>query len=92
MQEINADTFRPLKYTDTKGSRKFTLLPVCSMQATHIQLDRATFPYILRRAGLYTGTAMSEETYRQVCGQHLNLQFLGIQSIEDFSQERLEFW
>src|ERR1700709_762835 len=26
MQEINADTFRPLKYTDTKGSRKFSIV------------------------------------------------------------------
>jgi hypothetical protein len=89
--EINAGILQPAKYTDPKGCRRFTLLPICSMQATHIQLDLQTFPYILRRAGLYTGSNMTEERYRQICWQNFNFQVLGINSIEDLSQERMEF-
>jgi hypothetical protein len=91
IDEINAGIFQPAKYTDPKGCRRFTLLPICSMQATHIQLDLQTFPYILRRAGLYTGSNMTEERYRQICWQNFNFQVLGINSIEDLSQERMEF-
>ena len=80
IDDINAGTFRPAKYTDPKGCRRFTLFPVCSMQ-----------PYLTRRAGLYTGGAMTEEQFRQICWQNFDFQVLGIESIQDLSQERMEF-
>jgi hypothetical protein len=91
IDDINAGTFRPAKYTDPRGCQRFTLLPVCSMQATHIQLDRYTFAYILRRAGLYTGGSISEEQFRQICWQNFDFQAFGIRSIEDLAQEHMEF-
>ena len=91
IDDINAGTFRPAKYTDPEGCRRFTLFPICSMQAAHIQLDRYTLPYLTRRAGLYTGGAMTEEQFRQICWQNFDFQVLGIESIQDLSQERMEF-
>ena len=64
VQEISNGSFRPAKHTDPKNCRRFTLLPLCSMQATHISLDKETFPNILRLAGLHTGGALDERRYR----------------------------
>ena len=91
VEEISNGSFRPAKYTDPKNCRRFTLLPLCSMQATHISLDKQTFPNILRLAGLYTGGPLDERRYREICFQHFNFQNLGIQSIEDFSRAGIEF-
>lgn len=90
-EKIRTGTFRPAKYTDPKNCRRFTLLPLCSMQATHISLDKKTFSYILRRAGLYTGEDLDERKYRQIVFQHFNLQILGINAVEDFSRVGKEF-
>ena len=91
IEEISTGSFRPAKYTDPKNCRRFTLMPLCSMQATHISLDKKTFPNILRRAGLSTGSGLDEQRYREICFQYFNFQNLGIHSMEDFSREGIEF-
>jgi hypothetical protein len=82
-RELEAGTFRAEKYTDSKGSRKFTLLPIFSMQAGHVQLDLETLPPILRRAGLITRRTLSEEEFLRVVWQNFDFTHIGLERVED---------
>jgi hypothetical protein len=82
-RELEAGTFRAEKYTDSKGSRKFTLLPIFSMQAGHVQLDLETLPPILRRAGLITRRTLSEEEFLRVVWQNFDFTHIGFERVED---------
>jgi hypothetical protein len=88
IRSLEAGTFRPEKYTDPKGSRKFTLLPLISMQAGHIPLDMQTLPLILRRAGHTRRRHLSEEEFTRLVWQNFDFTHLGFQSFEDlFTQD-----
>lgn len=89
--ELQAGTFRPEKYTDPKGSRKFTLLPVKSLQAGHIALDLATLPRILRAAGLTTTTVMSQEEFERQLWRNFDFTHLGFESFEDLFTEDIQW-
>ena len=91
VQAIEAGTFRPEKYTDPKGSRKFTLLPLFSMQAGHIPLDAETLPTILRRSGLATRVTMSEEDFLRTVWQNFDFTHLGFESVEDLATQNVEW-
>jgi hypothetical protein len=91
VQAIEAGTFRPEKYTDPKGSRKFTLLPMFSMQAGHIPLDAETLPTILRRSGLTTHVTMSEEDFLRTVWQNFDFTHLGFESVEDLATQNVEW-
>jgi hypothetical protein len=82
-RELEAGTFRAEKYTDPKGSRKFTLLPIFSMQAGRVQLDLQTLPPILRRAGLITRRTLSEEEFLRVVWQNFDFTHIGFERVED---------
>ena len=90
-RELEADTFRPEKYTDPKGSRKFTLLPIFSMQAGHIQLDLETLPPILRRAGLVTRRTLSEEGFLRAVWQNFDFTHIGFERVEDLFTQDIEW-
>ncbi|GAB5585820.1 hypothetical protein Unana1_00720 [Umbelopsis nana] len=77
VRELESNTFRPEKYTDPKGSRKFSLLPIFSMQAGHIALNKETLHTILRRAGLGIPIHCSEEDFLRVVWQILTSPILG---------------
>ena len=90
-RELEAGTFRPEKYTDPKGSRKFTLLPMFSMQAGHIQLDLETLPPILRRAGLVTRRTLSEEEFLRAVWQNFDFTHIGFERVEDLFTQAIEW-
>jgi hypothetical protein len=39
-KEIAKGEFRPAKYTDPRGMRLFTMVPICSMSMRYIQIDK----------------------------------------------------
>jgi hypothetical protein len=90
-RELEAGTFRAEKYTDSKGSRKFTLLPIFSMQAGHVQLDLETLPPILRRAGLITRRTLSEEEFLRVVWQNFDFTHIGFETVEDLFTQDIEW-
>jgi hypothetical protein len=90
-RELEAGTFRAEKYTDSKGSRKFTLLPIFSMQAGHVQLDLETLPPILRRAGLITRRTLSEEEFLRVVWQNFDFTHIGFERVEDLFTQDIEW-
>ncbi|CAO3682968.1 unnamed protein product [Umbelopsis ramanniana] len=84
IDDINAGIFRPPKYTDPKGSRKFTLLPVKSLQVGHIALDATTLPIILRAAGLTTRRRdLPQDEFERLVWQNFDFTHLGFASLED---------
>jgi hypothetical protein len=50
IDDLEAGTFAPEKYTGPAGSRQFTFAPIFSWQLGHTQLDKYTFPPILRQS------------------------------------------
>jgi hypothetical protein len=90
-EQLKAGTFRPKKYTDPKGSRKFTLLHMFSMQAGHIQLDLETLPPILRRAGLVIRCTLSEEEFLRVIWQNFDFTHIGFERVEDLFTQDIEW-
>lgn len=52
MVAIEVNNFAPLKYTDTDGSRQYSLAPIHSLQFFHISLNKETILPILTVAGL----------------------------------------
>jgi len=91
IRALEAGTFRPEKHTDPKGSRKFTLLPLISMQAGHIPLDMQTLPIILRAAGLTTRRHLSEQEFILVVWQNFDFTHLGFQNLEDLFTEDIQW-
>ncbi|KAI8393903.1 uncharacterized protein BYT42DRAFT_23285 [Radiomyces spectabilis] len=49
---IQEECFKPLKYTDPKGCRRYSLLPVYSFQKRHIALDAQSFSKLLCSSGI----------------------------------------
>ncbi|KAI9481551.1 MAG: hypothetical protein EXX96DRAFT_538736 [Benjaminiella poitrasii] len=39
---------KPEKFTDTRGMRRFTLVPLYGLQKRHVQFDKQSFPKLLR--------------------------------------------
>ena len=50
-----AETFHPLKFTDSRGARWFNLLPIYSMQMRSVQLSPQALSRIIRMNGINTG-------------------------------------
>ncbi|KAL1932327.1 hypothetical protein VTP01DRAFT_9383 [Rhizomucor pusillus] len=50
--ELKNGTFRPLKYTNPRGARRFTLLPLYNFQARHVSMDLQAFSKLLLDSGL----------------------------------------
>ncbi|KAG0184918.1 hypothetical protein DFQ28_010232 [Apophysomyces sp. BC1034] len=46
---IDTDCFKPEKYTDPKGSRRFSILPVYSFQVWHIALDGVDVEFVFKK-------------------------------------------
>ena len=90
---IDQKTFRPMKYTDPKGARRFTLLPVYSFQLRHISLDNQSFSHILHEAGLRsTGSIISNKVAREEYFRLFNMARIGYPTLESLQTEKCEFW
>jgi hypothetical protein len=89
---IAANAFRPEKYTDPKGGRLFTLLPVYSFQARHIRIDAPTFGRILVDAGLERRATANEEQIYQRYWQNFDMARIGIRDFASLRTNSLQFW
>ncbi|KAI8971534.1 hypothetical protein BDF20DRAFT_884991, partial [Mycotypha africana] len=49
---INAGTFSPTKYTDTRGHRFFSLAPLYSVKTKSIQMDAQAFWRLVKEANV----------------------------------------
>ena len=90
---ISGRTFRPEKYTDPKGVRLFTLLPVYSFHPRYIQIDGTVLGKLLVDAGLETqqNCADDDMTSRRFW-QYLDMTRIGMQTFEDLNTDRQKFW
>jgi hypothetical protein len=67
------------------------LLPVKSLQASHIALDAKTLPVILRAAGLTRRRKLPQEEFERVVWQNFDFTHLGLASLEDLSTEDIQW-
>ena len=91
-EAINGGTFQPEKYTDTKGTRLFTLLPVYSFQLRHVQLDMYSFPQLLRKAGIPIPPNITQDQFRHLLWSHFDFSNIGINNEEELKSDKFEFW
>ena len=90
--EIANKSFRPEKFTDPRGARLFTMVPIYSFQLRYTDFNQQTFMPVLRKAGLFRGGKISHEQLRRVIWQNFNFQKIGFHSEESLKTERKEFW
>jgi len=90
---ISGRTFRPEKYTDPKGVRLFTLLPVYSFHPRYIQIDGIVLGKLLVDASLETqqNCADDDMTSRRFW-QYFDMTRIGMQNFEDLNTDRQKFW
>jgi hypothetical protein len=91
-EAINGGTFQPEKYTDPKGTRLFTLLPVHSFQLRHVQFDIRSFPPLLRQAGISVPTTMTQDQFRHLLWCHFDFSNIGVNNEEELKSDKFEFW
>jgi hypothetical protein len=69
---LKANTFKPEKYTDAKGSRRFSIAPVHSYQCCYVQLDKYTLPPILARAGITCPSQASDDVLLDILWKYFD--------------------
>ena len=89
---LASNTFCPEKYTDTKGARLFSLLPVYAFSCAMSQFDDQTFLPLLRKAGLFKGTKIKQEQLQRIIFQNFDFQKIGIQNEESLNLSKRQFW
>lgn len=90
---IDQGTFRPTKYTDPRGSRRFTLLPVYSFQMRHITLDNQALSHLLFKTGIKkTATLLSNDAARQAYFEFFDMAKIGYPTLDSLQSERCMFW
>ncbi|KAI8372795.1 uncharacterized protein BYT42DRAFT_615999 [Radiomyces spectabilis] len=90
--EIEHNDFRPLKYTDPKGSRRFTLAPLMSFQKRHITLDVQAFSRLLCSSGIKEKTFQMKEEAREEYFRLFDMSKIGFPTWESLETERSVFW
>ncbi|OZJ06847.1 hypothetical protein BZG36_00041 [Bifiguratus adelaidae] len=88
---IKSNSFQPMKFTDPKGARRFTIVPVYSFQQRHIQFDSRTFFPVLRKAGLFRGHRIDEEALRDIFWRNFDFTKIGVEQRENLEQSRRNF-
>lgn len=73
--EIVQQQFRPEQYTDPRGARLFTLLPVYSLQNRYIQLNLTALSKIIRTTRIRT-RVQPDETMNDLCWELFNMQHI----------------
>jgi hypothetical protein len=91
-EAVKGGIFQPEKYTDPKGTRLFTLLPVYSFQLRHVEFDIRTFPPLLRQAGITVPPSMTQDQFRHLLWGHFDFSNIGIYKEEDLKSDKFEFW
>ncbi|KAG0169462.1 hypothetical protein DFQ30_003588 [Apophysomyces sp. BC1015] len=86
-------TFRPLKYTDPRGCRRFSILPIYSFQCRHVTVDRQALGKLLRDAGTSPQhSVLSPEEARRIYFDMFWMKKIGYSTIESLSTENSVFW
>jgi hypothetical protein len=90
--QIESHSFQPLKYTDPRGGRLFTMVPVYSFQLRHATFNQQTFVPILIRANLFRGSKISQDELRHIIWQNFDMTKIGMKTEASLKTERREFW
>ena len=90
--QIRAKTFRPSKYTDPRGTRRFTMVPIYTFQLRHVQLDANSWTSLLRKAGLFRGAQLKQEQLSEILWRQFDFSKIGIHNEEQLKTPRREFW
>jgi hypothetical protein len=91
IQALKSNNFRPEKFTDPKGLRRFTVAPVHSFKCRHIQLDKYTLPPILARAGIECPYYASDDDFLDVLWKCFDFAKIGFATKESLRTDVLEF-
>ncbi|KAI8393393.1 uncharacterized protein BYT42DRAFT_619241 [Radiomyces spectabilis] len=89
---IATNNFRPEKYTDPKGTRRFTFLPIYSYQMRHVQFDRQSFSGILTTCKLRNRAIPNETALKNAYFEIFDMKKLGFRTIESLATDRRLFW
>ena len=86
-EEIITNTFRPSKYTDPRGARLFTVLPVYSLQVRHVPINEKVLKKLLKNQGVN----YKNKSYPRICFDTFNMKKVGFQDFEQLEGDKKKF-
>ncbi|CEP15470.1 hypothetical protein [Parasitella parasitica] len=98
-KQIHDKTFRPLKFTDSRGSRMFSLLSSYDCKAKSVQIDQQAFWKIVNTCGKTNQEIKdsitkekNDGTFRSCYSQIFDFSKLGFKNKQDLSNDKRLFW
>jgi hypothetical protein len=85
-------TFRPLKHTDPRGGRLFTLLPIYSTHPRYMTINKQAFSRLLVDANLEQNCTLDDNQTFDRYTRYFDFTTIGFPSVESVRTERVQFW
>ncbi|KAL1931005.1 hypothetical protein VTP01DRAFT_10142 [Rhizomucor pusillus] len=91
--ELKRGCFNPLKYTDPKGARRFSILPLYSVQKRHVLLDNQAFAKIMYEIGFKSnGSPYKADDLHEAYFNLFDMSKTGNSTLESLDTDTSLFW